>query len=100
MTGAQEQAFAESDAGNTGFEQMAGIQKTEIAIKAFILCHLRQNTHSQSQSDVGLDHIRISGGKRYARCKSASLEGIVDVGTIGETEHISENGIFRHGLQR
>ena len=84
MTSAQEQAFAEADTGNTGFEQMAGIQKTEIAIKAFVLCHLRQNTHPQSQADVGLDHIRIGGGKCYTRRESASLEST----TVEWIEHM------------
>ncbi len=60
---------------------------------------MRDDPHSQPQAYIGLDHIRIGGGQHHVRGKPPVTEGIVELGTAGEAEHVGDQRMACDGLQ-
>ncbi|MNG17418.1 hypothetical protein D3C84_1014030 [compost metagenome] len=73
----QEGATAETDLGDTGFEQFAGIEHHQVAVELGVDRHLGHDPHAQAQAHVSLDHVGIGGGEYHLGRQAAMAERFV-----------------------
>ena len=96
----QESATAETDLGDAGLEQLAGIQAHQVTVKLGIDRHLGHDAHAQPQAYISLDHVGVGGGEHHLRGQAAVVERLVQLGTASEAEHVGDNRVFGHRFER
>ena len=74
----QESAATETDLGDAGLEQLAGVEHHQVVIELGIDRHFRHDADPQAQAHVSLDHVGVGGGEHHFRREATMTERFVE----------------------
>src|SRR5512139_4308808 len=100
VAGTQEHSFAKAYFGDAGSEEVRGVEEGEVLVQTLVLCHGGHDAYAHSKADIGLDDIGVGGGEHHVGHEPMALEGLIDMGAVGETEDVGEDGISGNGFER
>src|SRR5574337_352216 len=88
----QEGVAPYADACRRRFEEVGGVEDTQVFVRDGVDGHAGQYSHAEPHGYVGLDDVRVNGGEYDVGLEAAAEEGLVDLIAAGEGEVVGDDG--------
>ena len=79
---------------------MAGVQGNQVTIDGLVMGHAGNNADSQAQPNIGLDDVRIAGGKHHFWFQALGAESALEGRLAVEAEDVGDQRVVDQVVQR
>src|SRR5215472_17273544 len=77
-------AWPQSETRRAGAEQVTRVDLLELLVAIRVVRHLRDDADSETDLDIGLDHVRVERGQHHVRREPLGGEGSIDLRSARE----------------